>query len=172
MKCLGKFLLTCLFLLFSVIIYAQQKHTISGYVKDSTSNESVTGASVTVKGRTQSVSSNQYGFYSVTLPEGEYVLTVSHVAYETSEIRIRLSKDERLNFDLAPRIVSSSEVVVYSKKREANIRSAQMGKVELSINQIKSIPAFAGEVDPMKVLQLLPGVRNAGEGNSGLYVRG
>ena len=172
MKCLGKFLLTCLFLLFSVIIYAQQKHTISGYVKDSTSNESITGASVTVKGRTQSVSSNQYGFYSVTLPEGEYVLTVSHVAYETSEIKIRLSKDERLNFDLAPRIVSSSEVVVYSKKREANIRSAQMGKVELSINQIKSIPAFAGEVDPMKVLQLLPGVRNAGEGNSGLYVRG
>jgi hypothetical protein len=151
---------------------AQDKFTISGYVKDSTSNETVIGATITVKGRTKGISSNQYGFYSVTLEKGVYTISVSHIGYQSKELEIELNANKQFNFDLAPRIAVSQEVIVYSKKRDLNVKAAQMGKFELSMNQIRSVPALAGEVDPMKVLQLLPGVRNAGEGNSGLYVRG
>lgn len=151
---------------------AQEKFTINGYVKDSTSNETVIGATVTVKGRSKGVSSNQYGFYSITLDKGVYTLTVSHVVYKTKEIEFDLTKNMQFNLDLAPNIAVSKEIIIYSKKRDLNVKAAQMGKFELSMAQIKSVPALAGEVDPLKVLQLLPGVRNAGEGNSGLYVRG
>ncbi|MBS4066287.1 MAG: TonB-dependent receptor [Chitinophagaceae bacterium] len=151
---------------------AQDKFTISGYIKDSTSNETVIGATISIKGKIKGISSNQYGFYSITLEAGRYTMNVSHVGYQSKEIEFELTENKQFNVDLAPRIAISQEVIVYSKKRDLNVKAAQMGKFELSMNQIRSVPAFAGEVDPMKVLQLLPGVRNAGEGNSGLYVRG
>ena len=161
------------FLIFSFFFAnAQEKFTISGYIKDSTSNETVIGATVTVKGKMKGINSNQYGFYSITLEKGNYTLSVSHVGYQTKELSFDLKENLQFNFDVSPRIAIAQEIIVYSKKRDLNVTSAQMGKFELSMNQIKSVPALAGEVDPMKVLQLLPGVRNAGEGNSGLYVRG
>ena len=163
------------FLLFFLLCHslnAQEKFTISGYVKDSTSNETIIGATISVKGISKGISSNQYGFYSITLDKGIQTLTVSHVGYIAKEVVIDLSANLKFNFDIMPRIAFSKEVIVYSKKRDLNVKAAQMGKFELNMNQIKSVPALAGEVDPMKVLQLLPGVRNAGEGNSGLYVRG
>lgn len=163
-----------LFICFATVVSAtaQEKFTISGYVKDSTSNETIIGATIGIKGRTKGISSNQYGFFSITLDKGSYTLTVSHVGFVAKEIVLDLKSNTQLNFDLAPRIAIAQEVVIYSKKRDLNVKSAQMGKFELSMNQIRSVPALAGEVDPIKVLQLLPGVRNAGEGNSGLYVRG
>jgi hypothetical protein len=167
-----KYLAGLIVLLLGEFAHAQEKFTINGYVKDSTNNETVIGATVTVKGKTKGVSSNQYGFYSITLEKGVYTLSVSHVGYTTKEIEIDLSKNIQFNLDLSPSITSSQEIIIYSKKRDLNVKAAQMGKFELSMNQIKSVPALAGEVDPLKVLQLLPGVRNAGEGNSGLYVRG
>jgi hypothetical protein len=83
-----------------------------------------------------------------------------------------LNKDVSYNFELLPKSASIGEVVIYTKRRDANVKNAQMGKIDLSINQIKNIPAFMGEVDVLKAIQLLPGVRNAGEGNAGFYVRG
>ncbi len=163
------------FLLFFVLhqrLIAQDKFTISGYVKDSTSNETIIGATITVKGLSKGISSNQYGFYSITLDKGLQTFTVSHIGYVAKEVVIDINANTQFNFDMMPRIAFSKEVIVYSKKRDLNVKAAQMGKFELNMNQIKSVPALAGEVDPMKVLQLLPGVRNAGEGNSGLYVRG
>ncbi|MGF2413317.1 MAG: TonB-dependent receptor plug domain-containing protein, partial [Ferruginibacter sp.] len=80
--------------------------------------------------------------------------------------------NKQLNFDVLPKISLSQEVVVSTKKRDANVKNAQMGKFTLPIEQIKSIPAFLGEVDLLKTIQLLPGIRNAGEGSAGLYVRG
>lgn len=158
--------------LMNYISTAQEKFTISGYIKDSTSNETIIGATVSVKGRSKGISSNQYGFYSVTLEKGSYTISISHIGYQSREVEIELNENKQFNVDLLPRIAESKEVIIYSKKRDLNVKSAQMGKFELSMNQIRSVPALAGEVDPMKVLQLLPGVRNAGEGNSGLYVRG
>lgn len=166
------FVANLFFSLLFITAAAQEKFTISGYVKDSTSNETIIGATVSVKGKVKGISSNQYGFYSITLEKGNYSFTISHIGYQSKEVEIELNENKQFNFDLAPRVAFAQEIVVYAKKRDLNVKAAQMGKFELSMNQIRSVPALAGEVDPMKVLQLLPGVRNAGEGNSGIYVRG
>ncbi len=154
----------------SATVLAQTKFTINGYVKDSVSGETIIGATVTVSGR--AVGSNQYGFYSITLDSGEYEFTISHVSYLTQSSRISLSQNLQQTFFLLPKSAALNEVVVYSRRRDVNVRNAQMGQIELSIGQIKGIPAFLGEVDILKAIQLLPGVRNAGEGNAGFYVRG
>ncbi|MGZ3908833.1 MAG: TonB-dependent receptor [Flavisolibacter sp.] len=157
-------------LLWGISGFAQNKFTINGYIRDSVSGESLVAATVTIDGK--AVTSNAYGFYSLTLEEGEYDVSVSHVSYAGASFRIQLRENQERNIFMVPRSAALNEVVVYSKKRDANIRNAQMGKVDLSIGQIKSIPAFLGEVDILKAIQLLPGVQTAGEGNSGFYVRG
>jgi len=154
----------------SLVAVAQNKFTLNGYTKDSTNGESIIGATVSVNGK--SISSNQYGFFSITLEEGEYDVLVSHVSYLAQAFRVSLHNNVQQTIFLLPKSAALTEVVVYSKRRDANVRSAQMGKVDLSINQIKNIPAFLGEVDILKTIQLMPGVRNAGEGNAGFYVRG
>ena len=167
-----KIVLVALTLVINSICFSQSRFSINGYVKDSLSGESIIGATISVNGQSKGVSSNQYGFYSITLEEGAYSITASHVSYFTKPVIIELKNDQSYNFELIPRTASNEEVVVYSRRRDANVKNAQMGKIDLSINQIKNFPAFLGEVDPLKVIQLLPGVRNAGEGNAGFYVRG
>lgn len=159
-------------LLFTGTMCAQSKYTLSGYVRDSTTGETVIGATVSIDEVSKTVSTNQYGYYSITLEEGEYTLTVSHVSYLTQNPAISLTRSRKLDVLLTPRSAAISEVVVFSRKRDENVRNAQMGKIDLSVEQIKNIPAFMGEVDILKTIQLLPGVRNAGEGNAGFYVRG
>ncbi len=153
-------------------VAGQNKFTISGYVKDSLSGETVIGASVNVNEASKTVSTNQYGYFSITLDSGFYDLTISHVSFFASSIPVQLNRNLELDILLISKAAAMTEVVVYSKKKDANVRNAQMGKIDLSINQIKGIPAFLGEVDILKTIQLLPGVRNAGEGNAGFYVRG
>lgn len=148
------------------------KYTISGFIKDSLNGETLIGATVAVTGKTKGISSNQYGFFSITLDEGEYFLVCSFIGYQPKIIAVKLDGNLQLNFEMLPKINLSQEVVVSSKKRDANVKNAQMGKFTLPIEQIKSIPAFLGEVDLLKTIQLLPGIRNAGEGSAGLYVRG
>src|SRR5215203_1280280 len=154
------------------IVCAQDKYTISGYVRDSATGETVIGATVAINALSKTVATNQYGYYSITLEEGGYSLTVTHVSYFTHTDSISLKGNTKVNVSLTPKSAAISEVVVYSRKRDANVKNAQMGKIDLSIEQIKNIPAFMGEVDILKTIQLLPGVRNAGEGNAGFYVRG
>ena len=156
--------------LFFLSVQAQKKFTLNGYVKDTTSGESVIAATIAIDGK--SVTSNQYGFYSVTLEEGEYDVLVSHVSYLAQSFHLSLRNNLAHNIYLVSKSAALNEVVVYSRRRDANVRNAQMGRIDLSINQIKNIPSFLGEVDILKTIQLLPGVRNAGEGNAGFYVRG
>jgi hypothetical protein len=153
-------------------VYTQGRYTLNGYIRDSLSGELIIGATITVNGQSKGVSSNQYGFYSLTLPEGNYSITVSHISYFTKSEVIGLTSGTEKNFLLLNKTSTMSEVVVYNRRRDANVKNAQMGKFDLSIGQIKNIPAFMGEVDVLKAIQLLPGVRNAGEGNAGFYVRG
>jgi outer membrane receptor protein involved in Fe transport len=148
------------------------RYTISGFIKDSSNGETLIGATIAVTGKTRGISSNQYGFYSITLEQGDYVLVASYIGYQPRIIELKLNADRQLNIELLSKIALSQEVIVSSKKRDANVKNAQMGKFSLPIEQIKSIPAFLGEVDLLKTIQLLPGIRNAGEGSSGLYVRG
>ena len=166
-----KILIFCL-LLWASSMQAQQKYSIAGYVKDSLSSENLIGATVTFNGQQKGVNTNNYGFYSITLPKGHYVMTASYVGYISKYIEIDLDKNINLNFPINLRTANNEEVVVYAKKKDANVMSAQMGKMDLTMSQVKSLPVLFGEVDIMKTLQLLPGVSNAGEGNTGLYVRG
>lgn len=148
------------------------RFSLNGYVKDSLSGETIIGATITVNGQPKGVASNQFGFYSITLDAGTYTISASHISYVAKPFTVQLNSNQSYNFDLVPKSSANTEVVVYSKRRDANVKNAQMGKIDLSMNQIKNVPAFMGEVDPLKVIQLLPGVRNAGEGNAGFYVRG
>jgi len=161
-----------LFLFTLGIAQAQNKFTISGYIRDSLSSETLIGATVTVKEQGRGVNSNAYGFFSITLPKGDYIMVASFVGYLPMEIPISLGKNESINFSLFPKSSLSQEIIISSKRRDVNVKSAQMGQIDLSMNKIRSVPVIFGEVDPLKTLQLLPGVTNAGEGNSGIYVRG
>lgn len=163
-------ILTACCLLSAQSLFAQQKLTLSGYVRDSLTGETVIGAVVNLGAR--SVVSNQYGFYSLTVDSGRYEALVSHISYISSRDSIDLTVNRQRNFLLIPRQGELSEVIVYSRRKDANVRNAQMGRIDLSMDQVKAIPAFLGEIDILKTIQLLPGVRNAGEGNAGFYVRG
>jgi hypothetical protein len=164
--------LLAIFLLLVQFAEAQNKFTISGYVKDSLSGETLIGATISANEKSYGVNSNPYGFFSLTLPEGSYKISCSFVGYRSQEINIALKKNENINFSVAPKISTNELVVITSRKRDGNVRNAQMGKIDLSMEQVKSLPVLFGEIDIMKTLQLLPGVQNAGEGNTGLYVRG
>ncbi len=147
--------------------------TLNGYVRDSLSGELIIGATITINGQGKGVTSNQYGFYSITLDSGTYRISITHVSYQQKITEFSFDADMSFNFDLFPKTSAISEVVVYAnRRRDANVKNAEMGRIDLSTTRIKNIPAFMGEVDILKAIQLLPGVRNAGEGNAGFYVRG
>ncbi|MEY2596269.1 MAG: hypothetical protein RI965_1541 [Bacteroidota bacterium] len=156
----------------SNFLQAQEKFTISGYIRDSLSRETLIGSTIQIKELSRGVSSNQYGYFAITLPKGDYLLVASFVGYYPLEKKIKLDGDLVIDFPLMSKSSLSQEIVISSKKRDANIKNAQMGQIDLSMNRAKSVPVIFGEVDPLKILQLYPGVSNAGEGNSGLYVRG
>ncbi|RYY61538.1 MAG: TonB-dependent receptor, partial [Chitinophagaceae bacterium] len=167
-----RFLATLLAALLTLAATAQTKYTISGYVRDSATGETIIGATVALAGTGRSVTSNQYGYYSLSIEVGHYTLVASHVSYFAQTRPLAVSSSETINLLLQSKSAAMSEVVVYSRRRDANVRNAQMGQINLSMAQVKNIPAFLGEVDILKTIQLLPGVRNAGEGNAGFYVRG
>ncbi len=166
------------FLLFFVInvsnSYAQekQKFTISGYVKDAANGETSIGANVYIKELLKGGSTNQYGFYSITVEKGTYHLVVSYIGYTDFVKEIILDKNIRLNIELKNTTINVKEVEVSSEKTDKNVSSTAVGSVKLDMEEIKKIPAFLGEVDILKTIQLLPGVKAAGDGNTGFYVRG
>ena len=166
-----KKIINILIILFSIQFAIAQKHSISGYIKDKNTGEALVGSTFYVKELKAGSSSNVYGFYSITLPEGIYNITLSFIGYESVIQKITLNKDVKLNFDLEETSITTGEVIISAEKTE-NIESSQMSRVSLPIKSIKAIPAFMGEVDILKTIQLLPGVQSAGEGNSGFYVRG
>ena len=158
-------------MLITFFVTAQKKYTISGYAKDGQNGETLIGATITVKGNARGITSNQYGFYSITLLEGDYELVCTYTGYRPKSKEIKLDADQQTDFDLSTNSVMQ-ELIIASKKIDGNIKNAQMGRFVLPIDQIKALPAFLGEADLLKTIQLLPGVRNAGEGSAGLYVRG
>ncbi len=163
-----------LFLLIGMthLAIAQQTYTLSGYVKDSTNGETLIGSNIFNKSNTsQGTTTNGYGFYSLTLPEGKYTFQFSYLGYTTKEVVINLKENVRLNVDLKEGIEIET-VVITAEAKDKNVSSTQMGIVELPIEKIKTLPALFGEVDVLKTLQLLPGVLSSGEGNAGFYVRG
>ena len=152
--------------------FAQNKFTLSGYVKDSVSGESLIAASVFVKTNSQGAYTNEYGFYSISLPAGNYELIYSYVGFKTISNTVTLNADMRINVNLPSSSNTLKEIIVETEKKDANVQSSDVGKYELQMDKIKSLPAIFGEVDIMKTIQLLPGVQGGTEGTSGFYVRG
>jgi hypothetical protein len=152
--------------------FAQEKFTINGYVKDKATGETLIGATVLVKEMPSvGIAANEYGFYSITLPKGNYTLKASFVGYESLFSGLTLSQNTKLNFELTDGKVLE-EVVISTKRKEDNLTQATMGTQKLDIKEIAKVPVLFGEKDVLKTLQLLPGIKSAGEGNSGFYVRG
>ncbi|GAB3163160.1 TonB-dependent receptor [Telluribacter humicola] len=161
-----------LLLLIPLVMQAQHRFTISGNLKDAKNGEDLIGATVGVQGGTLGTSTNAYGFYSLTLPAGKYTLVYSYIGYTTQARQIDLKENLSLNLELATADVALQEVVIKTKKEDANIQQNRMSTEVLPMETIKTLPAFMGEVDVMKTIQLLPGVQSGGEGTSGFYVRG
>lgn len=160
-------------LLYEISASAQNSFTISGYVRDSLSGETLFGVNVYDKERLTGTSTNVYGFYSITLPEGPVHLVISSLSYATKEFDLNLAEDVRLNITLRSESQAIEEVVITSEKnKEEHVRNTEMSTVELKTETVKEIPVIFGEVDILKTIQLLPGVRSAGEGQAGFYVRG
>ncbi len=160
------------FYFLSITTSAQEKYTLNGYIKDSLTGETLIGANLSIRSEGKGVIANQYGFYSITLKKGNYKALISFVGFQSKEFEFQLNSNLQNNILLVASTNAINNVTVVSRKRDNNVKTAQMGKMELNINTAKAIPAFMGEVDIMKTLQLMPGVRNAGEGNAGFYVRG
>jgi len=151
---------------------APKKFTISGYVKDDSNGEFLIGASVYLKETFQGVNTNTYGFYSLTVPEGNYTLVISYLGFEEQVQVINLNKDLRINVSLKLRVIETKVFEVTDERIDKNVKSTDMGRVELNVEEMKKLPAFMGEVDLIKIVQLIPGIKSAGEGNTGFYVRG
>jgi hypothetical protein len=164
---LGLFLIVCM----STSLMAQ-KHTISGYVRDASTGEDLIGASVYVKSISKGTSTNTYGFFSLTLDEGVYEVSASFIGYQDFVKKITLNKPVKINISLKPTSIATQTVVITGEKSDQNVSGTQMGTVKMPIESIKALPAFMGEVDILKTIQLLPGVQSGGEGNTGFYVRG
>ncbi|MFC0776097.1 TonB-dependent receptor [Terrimonas alba] len=166
----NKFLLILLFFFTGLTVKAQQKFTISGTVSSKTKGETVIAA--TIKVGNASTISNDYGFYSITLSKGEYILEATAVGLQPFSEKINVDRDIVLNISLEDVVRDLDEVVVSSNSRTRSLTNPQMGMEKLSTKDIRYVPVLLGERDILKVVQLLPGVKSAGDGNSGFYVRG
>lgn len=163
-----------LLLFFAInIANAQEKFTVSGTLKDKANGETLLGATVLFEGTNIGAATNEYGFYSLTAPKGDYTLVVSYVGYVSVEKPMSLTADVKFDAELQEDANQLEEVILtVEESKKVNLGRPQMSVSKLSANSIKQIPAVLGEVDVIKSIQLLPGVTNAGEGASGFNVRG
>ncbi|MCB0484806.1 MAG: TonB-dependent receptor [Flavobacteriaceae bacterium] len=152
---------------------AQEKFTVSGTISDKTNGETMFGASVYFKGTNMGVLTNEYGFYSLSAPSGEYTLVISYVGYEELTKAIDLTENQKLDFEITEESTQLEEVVLKAEESErVDIKDPQMSVSKLKIATVKQLPVVLGEIDILKSIQLLPGVTNNGEASSGFNVRG
>lgn len=161
-----------LMFLFTGIQAEEEKYSISGYINDDATGEVLIGATVYVQEISSGAQTNVYGFYSLTLAPGKYTLDFRYIGYVTKKIEIDLMEDKSLNVALLSEDVQLEEIVIKGTRESQNVTSTEMSTVELDIKTIRKVPAFLGEVDVIKTIQLLPGVSTVGEGASGFNVRG
>ncbi len=165
-------ILTTISLIFAFFfLSAQEKYTISGYIKDKQTGENLISASVFEPNLMLGTITNNYGFYSFTLPKGKRKLAFSYLGYKTITIDVDLHKDTVITFE-AELDNLLEEVVVEATITENNVERTQMSTIEIPMKDVKTLPVLLGEVDIMKTIQLMPGVQSGSEGTGGLYVRG
>ena len=161
-----------LVLIYSYSLLGQESFILSGYVTDVETNEKLIGVNVLLPELNLGTTTNEYGFYSISIPQGGQELLISYLGFKNLIENIDLFRDQTLNFKLFPEAELLEEVVVKDNIERLNLKSPQMSVNSLAINTIKKMPATLGEVDIIKSITLLPGVTNGGEGASGFNVRG
>jgi hypothetical protein len=164
--------LLILFFLVSLSAFAQEKFTLSGTISEADTGETLIGVNVIIPSLQTGTVTNQYGYYSITLPKGDYEVYYTSIGFATQKIQISLSENVKKDFALTTDTENLDEVVIETDVEKLNIRSTQMSANTLSSSTIKKIPVVLGEVDVIKAITLLPGVTSAGEGASGFNVRG
>ncbi len=164
--------LLLIFILNSLVVFSQEKVTISGTVYDQSSNETLIGVTIYLPELNAGTMTNEYGFYSITIPKGNHKIQVNYLGYSTISEQIDLSATTTKDFKLVEENESLDEVVIETNVEKINIRTPQMSVNKLSAATIKKVPVVLGEADVIKSLILLPGVTSAGEGASGFNVRG
>ena len=166
-----RYIVFLLILLLSGIVQAA-KYTISGYIKDAANGEELIGAGVYIQEIKGGTSTNSYGYYSITLPEGTYHVSFTYVGYQSVSKTIDLRKNTTFSIELSSATKELQEVVVLAERPEDNVLKPEMSTAKLDMKTIKTIPALVGEIDPVRVIQMLPGVQVASEGSTGFNVRG
>lgn len=161
-----------LFIFLPSLAWAQNRVTISGYIKDAANGEALIGATIYIKSLSTGTTTNVYGFYSVTLDPGEYEVIYSFIGYTTQTKLLALTTNTRIDIELAVEGKQLEEVVVSAESDQQGVKALEMSTNQLDIKTITRIPAFLGEADVIKSLQQLPGVSTVGEGASGFNVRG
>jgi hypothetical protein len=156
----------------SFLAFSQTNYVISGHIKDSKNGESIIGATAYVKELNKGTVSNEYGFYSLSLPAGNYTLVFSFVGFQSKIVAVDLNKNQKLEIELKESQIDLNEVTVTEKREEENIKNIEMSVNKMDIKTIGKVPALLGEVDVIRTIQLLPGVSTVGEGASGFNVRG
>ena len=160
-------------LLCSTMGMAQVSYTLSGTITDHSNGETLFGASVFLKGTTIGVVTNEYGFYSLTAPEGDYTLNIAYMGYTDINQQISFDTNQQLDFEISESSTALEEVIVTADEPErALLRKPEMSVLKMNIATVKQMPVVLGEVDILKSLQMLPGVTNNGEGTGGFHVRG
>ena len=157
-----------------LVLFAQQRPTISGTIKDAATGETLIGATVKLQGTTQStgLATNAYGFYSLTATAGEYNLIVSYSGYQSSAQKVLLSKPLTINVELVAASTLQEVIINARERKNENVKSPQMGLDKINMKDLDNVPVLLGEKDILKTIQFLPGVKSGGEGNTGFFVRG
>ena len=148
------------------------KHSLHGTIKAKGTGEVIIGATVSVTGYSTGTVSNEYGFYSLTLPQDDYTLEISAVGMTSQQIKVSLNKDVKLDILLEEEVTNLQEVTVKASSTGRSLKNPQMGVEKINVHEVRTIPVLFGERDILKTIQLLPGIKSAGEGNSGFYARG
>ena len=162
-----------LVMLLLVLLTNAQEYSINGSIKDAENGEDMVGVNITVEElKGVGTSSNVYGFYSLTLPKGEYTIVYSFIGMADQSFKVKLDRNIRKDIELKPNSKELEEVVIAAEKENRNVTSTKMSVTKLEMHEAEMIPVLLGEKDILKTIQLLPGVKSAGEGNSGFFVRG
>jgi hypothetical protein len=170
---MGKPLLLIFFLLTALSSFAQKTFVISGTIKDEATGETLIGASVRIQELPQiGTATNNYGFYSLSAPKGDYTVIFTYIGYKTITQHVSLHQSQPINISLSSNSALDEVVIRSDKPNNDNVASPQMGVDKLSMAQINNVPVIFGEKDVLKTISLLPGVKSAGEGNTGFFVRG
>ena len=163
--------------LFFIVIFCissikSQEYTISGYVKDASSGETLIGANVIIEELSKGTVTNAYGFYSLSVSEGKYSLVSSYLGFQDYKQDIDLVKNLKIDIELIEQSAMLEEVIVLGEEIDRNVQDVQMSVNKLDIKTIQKLPTLLGETEILRSIQLLPGVTSVGEGAAGFNVRG